>query len=95
MDYDAAAGTIRIRSAIRDETRRLTVPSPTRRALDRWIQIRGRESGPLFNPVNKGGRIETRRLSEQAIYIACQKRAHEAGLPPTSPEDLRRVHAEA
>ncbi len=93
VDYDAAAGTIRVRSAIRDEARRLAVPSPTRRALDRWIQIRGRESGPLFNPVNKGGRIERRRLSEQAIYIACQKRAGEAGLPPTSPEDLRRAYA--
>jgi hypothetical protein len=41
--------------------------------------------------VNKGGRVERRRLSEQAIYIACQKRASEAGLPPTSPEDLRRA----
>jgi integrase len=93
VDYDPAEGTIRVRTAIRGETRRLAVPSPTRLALDRWIQIRGREAGPLFNPVNKGGRIERRRLSEQAIYIACQKRASEAGLPPTSPEDLRRAYA--
>jgi hypothetical protein len=45
----------------------------------------------LFNPINKGGRIEERRLSEQAIYIACQKRAAEAGLRPISPEDLRKA----
>jgi integrase len=63
-----------------------------RAALERWIAIRGGEPGPLFNPVNKGGRIERRKLSEQAIYIACQKRASEAGLPPTSPEDLRRAN---
>ena len=71
----------------------LRATDDARRALERWILIRGPEAGPLFNPVNKGGRIERRRLSEQAIYIACQKRAAEAGLPPTSPEDLRRADA--
>jgi integrase len=93
-DYDPAEGTIRVGLAGRESktaARRLVVPDPARRALDRWLRIRGREAGPLFNPVNKGGRIERRRLSEQAIYIACQKRAIEAGLPPTSPEDLRRI----
>ena len=94
-DYDPAAGSITVRGPTRGASRHLTTPAAARRALDRWIRVRGREPGPLFNPVNKGGRIETRRLSEQAIYIACQKRAHAAGLPPTSPEDLRRVHAEA
>ncbi len=73
--------------------RRFVANADARRALERWILIRGPEPGPLFNPVNKGGRIERRRLSEQAIYIACQKRAAEAGLPPTSPEDLRRADA--
>ena len=94
-DYDPAAGTITVRGSTGAANRRLAAPAAARRSLDRWIQVRGREPGPLFNPVNKGGRIEKRRLSEQAIYIACQKRANEAGLPPTSPEDLRRVHAEA
>ncbi len=65
-----------------------------RLALERWLMRRGLSDGPLFNPINKGGRIEVRRLSEQAIYIACHKRSAEAGLPPVSPEDLRRsLHA--
>jgi integrase len=59
-------------------------------ALEAWLARRGVAAGPLYNPVNKGGRIEIRRLSEQAIYVACHKRASEAGLPPVSPEDLRR-----
>lgn len=92
-DYDLRQGTLRLRSTNRAEAGPLVVAASARRALELWIQIRGREAGPLFNPVNKGGRIERRRLSEQAIYIACQKRASEAGLPPTSPEDLRRAHA--
>lgn len=95
VDFNPADDTIHLRGPNREGSRHLVVSSPTRRALERWLQIRGRESGPLFNPVNKGGRIERRRLSEQAIYIACQKRANEAGLPPTSPEDLRRAYAGA
>lgn len=95
VDFDPANGTVQLRGPNREGSRSLVLSSPTRKALERWLQIRGRESGPLFNPVNKGGRIERRRLSEQAIYIACQKRANEAGLPPTSPEDLRRAYAGA
>ncbi len=90
-DYDPGSARIRVRSTGAGAVRRFAANAHARAALDRWIAIRGVEPGPLFNPVNKGGRIETRRLSEQAIYIACQKRAMEAGLPPTSPEDLRRA----
>ena len=75
--------------------RRHALPAKIRRALERWLVFRGDAPGPLFNPVNKGGRVVPRRLSQQAIYIACQKRASEAGLPPTSPEDLRRAAPEA
>lgn len=90
-DYDPASGRIRVRGAGGRAVRRFAANEHARAALDRWLGVRGGDPGPLFNPVNKGGRIEARRLSEQAIYIACQKRAMEAGLPPTSPEDLRRA----
>ncbi len=92
-DYDLSTGVLLVRHANGRTPRRFVANDDARRALERWILIRGPEAGPLFNPVNKGGRIERRRLSEQAIYIACQKRAAEAGLPPTSPEDLRRADA--
>ena len=94
-DYDARDGVLTIRDASGRGERRVEPPDRARSALARWLAIRGDGPGPLFNPVNKGGRIERRRLSEQAIYIACQKRASEAGLPPTSPEDLRRPFSEA
>ena len=90
-DYDLERGELQVRRGSDDSSRRFAANEDARRALERWILIRGPEPGPLFNPVNKGGRIERRRLSEQAIYIACQKRAAEAGLPPVSPEDLRRA----
>ncbi len=92
-DYDLTTGVLEVPGPVERPARRFGANEDARRALERWILIRGAEAGPLFNPVNKGGRIERRRLSEQAIYIACQKRAAEAGLPPTSPEDLRRADA--
>ena len=92
-DYDMDTDELCVGDSGAREPRRFVANADARRALERWILIRGPEPGPLFNPVNKGGRIEYRRLSEQAIYIACQKRAAEAGLPPTSPEDLRRADA--
>ena len=92
-DYDLATGLLKVGAPGSRRRRQFAANQDARRALEKWIMIRGRDAGPLFNPINKGGRIEFRRLSEQAIYIACQKRASEAGLPPISPEDLRRAHS--
>jgi integrase len=89
-DYDRRTSTICVRGSGTRPTRRFSVGPNELMALDAWIVRRGLAAGPLFNPVNKGGRIEIRRLSEQAIYVACHKRSAEAGLPPVSPEDLRR-----
>lgn len=90
-DYDARGGRLKAGATGRE----IELSRGIQRALARWLALRGDAPGPLFEPVNKGGRIEPRRLSEQAIYIACQKRATAAGLPPTSPEDLRRASAGA
>ncbi len=93
-DFDRETGAITLRATASRPQRRLVANGEGRQALESWLARRGETEGPLFNPVNKGGRIELRRLSEQAIYIACHKRSAEAGLPPVSPEDLRRsLHA--
>lgn len=89
-DYDRGTGALQVRGSGNRAPRRLTTTAEGRRALEQWLSRRGVAAGPLFNPINKGGRLEIRGLSEQAIYIACRKRAAEAGLPPISPEDLRR-----
>lgn len=90
-DYNLTTGQLTVGDPANPRRRRLTANGDARKALERWIFVRGSERGPLFNPVNKGGRIERRGLSEQAIYVACQKRAAEADLPPLSPEDFRRA----
>lgn len=60
-------------------------------ALSDWLSARGMEPGPLFLPVNKAGKIGTKRLTNQAIYNMLRKRALEAGLTRFSPHDLRRT----
>jgi site-specific recombinase XerD len=46
---------------------------------------------PLFCPVRKNGRIQIRRMTDQAIYLVLQKRAMEAHIARCSPHDLRRT----
>lgn len=41
--------------------------------------------------MNKGGRIEIRRMTAQALYLILQKRQKEAAIGPCSPHDLRRT----
>jgi len=89
-DYDRETGTLSVTGTASRSRCRFTANREGRFAMERWFARRGLGDGPLFNPINKGGRIEIRRLSEQAIYVACHKRAAEAGLDPVSPEDLRR-----
>lgn len=67
----------------------------TRLALGRWLKRRGRVTGRLFCSVWRGGRIRVdealaRRLSGDAVYKIVERRAHQAGLRPCTPHDLRR-----
>ena len=58
-----------------------------------WLRHRGEEPGPLFCPINKGGRIVLRRITDQAVYGALQRRAEIAGILGITPHDLRRTFA--
>lgn len=90
-DFDRRTASICVRGNGTRPPRRINVDREGLQALEGWLRRRGVAPGPLFNPVNKGGKIDIRRLSEQAIYVACHKRAARAGLEPVSPEDLRRA----
>jgi integrase len=59
-------------------------------ALQDWITIRGAEPGPLFLPVTKHGKIVPTRMSTQAVFAICRRRAEESRVPAFSPHDLRR-----
>ena len=61
-------------------------------ALKDWLSCRGNFDGPLFQSVNKGGKIvPSGHISDQAVYNAVLKRVDQAALArKTSPHDYRR-----
>ncbi len=75
-----------------DKQREVPLPPGAVAALADWLALRGDGEGPLFVPINKGGRLAPRRLTEQAVYGVLQKRAAEAGVDDLSPHDLRRTY---
>ena len=70
--------------------RQVYVTDRARIALEAWIGHRGDAAGPLIMPVNKGGRIDRRRLGDQSVRLRLRTLAKRAGVPMFSPHDLRR-----
>ena len=89
-DYNTETGELVVRGKGNKE-RIVYVNNGAGEALSDWLAVRGPEPGPLFLPVNKGGRVLRRCLSGQAIYGLLRKRAAEAGVRDFSPHDLRRT----
>jgi site-specific recombinase XerD len=88
-DYDAEEGQLRVKGKGRRE-RMVHVHGGAAQALAAWLDARGDAPGPFLCPVDRGGRVEIRRLTSQAVLLACRKRADEAGVDRFSPHDLRR-----
>ena len=92
-DYNPETGELAIRHGKGRKERIVWLTNGARRAVNAWLEARGDEPGPLFLPVNKGGRIIPKRMTSQAIYNALQKRAKQAGVTKFTPHDLRRTFA--
>jgi site-specific recombinase XerD len=61
-------------------------------ALMTWLELRGKDAGPIFVPLKKGGTLRLgSRLSPQSIYYLLKERAKKAGIKPFTPHDLRRT----
>ncbi len=90
-DYVPKDGALHVRSGKGNKARTNYATGGARTALETWIKARGKLPGPLFCPVNKGGKIDSRRLTDQAVRKILLKRAKEAGVEHFSPHDLRRT----
>jgi len=88
-DYNAETGELRVNGK-GNKDRLAYATNGSAAALDAWLAARGTEPGPLFTPINKGGRLDLRSMTDQAVYQVIVKRADEAGLQHFSPHDLRR-----
>lgn len=62
------------------------------RSLERWLQVRGDEPGPLFVPLSRTGRPLHGRgpLSNHQIWKIVRTRGAQAGIPGLTPHDMRR-----
>jgi len=89
--YNQETGKLEILHAKRGKQRTAYPTNGAVDALADWLSIRGDEPGPLFYPINKAGKIATKRMTNQAIYNLLQKRAEQAGIKHFSPHDLRRT----
>ncbi|MFF4777583.1 tyrosine-type recombinase/integrase [Microtetraspora fusca] len=61
--------------------------------LEAWLAIRGRDPGPLFQPINKSGKIRERTvgLSGEAISDIITRRFAQAKVGHSTPHDFRRT----
>jgi integrase len=90
-DYDPQRGAINVRSGKGNKGRISYTTDNSGELLENWLKVRKFSAGPLFTPINKGGAITLRRLSDQAVRKILLKRARECGVNPFSPHDLRRT----
>ena len=52
-------------------------------ALDRWLAVSGIETGPVFRPVDRHGRIASERLSGEAVSLIVKERVAAAKIDPS------------
>lgn len=91
-DYRPDSGELEVRRG-KGRRQRVVYPDPgARDALDDWLELRGTEPGPLFRPINEGGRIGAGGITGPRVYKILAKRAEQARLAERlTPHDLRRT----
>jgi len=91
-DYDAGTGRLHIRGERPEYDRLVDLPVAARAAVRHWLALRSDEPGPLILPVDRGGLIRFRRLTDQAVYDILGRIAARAALPAITGRDLRRAY---
>ena len=90
-DFDPQTGELRVRGKGGKE-RIVYAAGGAAEALGAWMSARGGGDGPLlFHPINKGGRIERRRMSDQAVLYVLKRRGSQIAAKGFSPHDMRRT----
>lgn len=90
-DVELESGALTIRNGKGQKDRLAYLPPEALAAVSAWVALRGGEAGALLYPVHRVGRLLPRRLTDQAVLGALQKRATQAGVDPFSPHDFRRT----
>ena len=92
-DYDQENGSLMVRSGKGNKQRVAYLPSGAVAALAGWLAVRGEAPGPLFYSIRRGDHLESKGLTDQAIYNILASRGTVAGVKAFTPHDLRRTFA--
>lgn len=90
-DLDWETGALQVRQGKGGKDRLVYLPQEAIAFVEDWLALRGQEPGALLCPIHKGGRVEMRGMTPQAVLLILQKRAKEAGVESFSPHDFRRT----
>ena len=87
---DYSDGKVTIRHGKGRKERIVYCPTGGRRAIDAWIARRSSWPGTLLCPVKKGGHVQQRAMTAQAVLLRLHFLGNLAHVPAFSPHDLRR-----
>jgi len=85
-DVDLKAGTVSILGKGRTEKETLTLPDPTKSALESWLSVRGDKEGPLFVNFDRAGKGT--RLTGRSVARILEDLGESVGLK-VRPHGLR------
>lgn len=91
QDWNPQDSCLTVRSGKGDKDRTTYLDDGAAAALKDWLNWRGNLPGSLFYPLRRGGKIEIRSLSDQAVLDILRQRGKEASIASFSPHDFRRT----
>ncbi len=91
QDWNSADYCLTVRRGKGDKDRTTYLDDGAAAALLSWLAVRGEHKGTIFHPLRKGGKIEMRSMSDQAVLDILQERGKEAQVASFSPHDFRRT----
>lgn len=91
-DWDCEESLIVVRQGKGRRPREVPISKQVNRAISTWVDLRGKDEGPLFTQIHIGGSIYIKRLQPEAVYAILERRWIEAGIEKVSPHDLRRSY---
>jgi integrase/recombinase XerD len=90
-DWNMVDNCLTVRSGKGDKDRTTYLDEGAAAALTDWLMWRGEEAGALFYPTRRGGNLERRRMTDQAVLDILRQRGKEAQIASFSPHDFRRT----
>lgn len=90
-DLNFTTAALEIRKGKRKSYRTVYLPSAALEIVLHWLEVRGRKPGALLCPVRKGGKVELRHMSADAVLKILRRRGVKADIEEFSPHDFRRT----